>query len=179
MIKNFRIGGIGFGGARSSSSTIIKNNATPESPVPDYVSEYREAVYSLSGGGLTLEYTVPFIKNIGVSVGAIIGRGSLNIQLYKNLGSYDWQYFWAQADNSSSSTFSSTLKNNFWIFTPTLNVDIPAFHLLLFRLGAGYQFTFGDAWTYDNGKDIFNVPSNISGNCFFIQTGIFVGIFSF
>ena len=42
-----------------------------------------EAIYSLGGGGLTVEYTLPFIKNIGVSVGAILGAGSMSLELYQ------------------------------------------------------------------------------------------------
>ncbi len=176
IVPNLRIGGIGFGGSRSSS---ISKTINGPGPVPLYVKESREAVLSLSGGGLTVEYTLPYVKNIGISVGALLGRGSLNIQLYKNLGNYDWQYFWLEARSANSSTFSSTLKNSYWIFTPTLNFDIPTYRLIDFRIGLGYQLTFGSKWTYDNNKDILNAPSDISGNCFYIQAGVFVGLFSF
>ncbi len=76
FVKNLRVGGMGFGGSLSSSQTIDNVN--------------REVVYSLSGGGLTLEYTLPFIKNVGVSVGAIIGAGSMDLELYQNAGDFSW-----------------------------------------------------------------------------------------
>jgi hypothetical protein len=58
-------------------------------------------------------------------------------------------------------------------------VEIPAYHMLCFRIGAGYNYTFGSKWTYDNNQDLLNVPSDINGSSFFIQTGIFIGLFSF
>ena len=179
VIPNLRIGGIGFSGSHSTSSTTLINISESGGPTPTYVNEMKEAIYSLSGGGLTIEYTLPFIKNFGVSLGATIGRGSLTVQLYKNIGNYDWQYFWQQAENSTSSTFSSSIKNSFWIFNPTLSFDFPAYHLICIHVGTGYQLTFGDSWTYDNDNKLLNVPWGIRGNSFFIQTGIYVGLFSF
>lgn len=172
FIRNLRVGGMGFSGSRTTSAIFYPIYAGP-SPYP-YTNYNREAVYSISGGGLTLEYTLPFVKDFGVSVGAVIGRGSLNIQLYSNMGTITWDNYWNAAPGSSSS-----LKNSFWLFTPTLNVDVPAYHLLSFRIGAGYQYTFGSSWTYDNNKDITNAPSDINGNSFYIQAGIFVGLFSY
>lgn len=164
VIKNVRIGGMGFGGTTSRSSSSGGIN--------------RQADFSLSGGGLTVEYTLPFIRAFAISVGAIIGRGSLEIQLYKNRGVNSWNSVFGGV-STQSSNYSSTLKNSFWILNPMLNVDIPAYRMLSFRVGVGYQFTAGDKWTYDNGQDLLNVPSGINGKSFFIQTGIFIGLFSY
>ena len=179
FIKNLRVGGMGFSGSRTTASRMLINVAGPGSPIPDYITEYREATYSLGEGGLTVEYTLPFIKDFGVSIGAEIGRGSLSIQLNRNLGDISWQYIWYASNDNNSYTQSTSLKNSFWLITPTLNVDIPAYHLLSFRIGAGYQYTFGSSWTYDNNKDITDAPSDINGNSFYIQAGIFVGLFSY
>ncbi len=67
FIPNLRIGGLGFGG--STSESALSNGYE------------REVVYNISGGGLTVEYTLPFIKNVAVSVGTIIGGGSIQIEL--------------------------------------------------------------------------------------------------
>jgi hypothetical protein len=171
-LKNFRIGGFGFGSSKSNTGEYYYSNSNGESGM-----EQRETNYSLTGGGLSLEYTLPFVKDIAVSVGTLLGRGSLSIGMYRNNGSAGWQAVWRGL--YSSSTSSLTMKNSYWLFSPTLNIEIPAYHMLCFRIGAGYQFTFGSNWTYDNDKDISNVPSNINGNSFFIQTGIFIGLFSF
>ncbi len=168
IIPGIRVGGMGFGGSRSSSSNSIISTGLNSYNVNN------EAIYRMNGGALTIEYTLPFIKNYGVSAGVSIGRGSLEIDLYSNPGGVDWNSLWSLSPGQSTS-----LKNSYWFFSPTLNVDIPAYRLLDFRVGIGYQLTFGSHWTYDNNKDIYNAPSDINGNSFFIQAGIFVGLFSF
>ena len=172
ILKNFRIGGFGFGGSRSVSGiyyypVLLENTSSTGEGM-------QETVYSLSGGGLSFEYTIPFVKDIAVSVGALLGRGSLSIQLYNNYGSNDWQHVLAYRSSTSL-----TLKNSYWLFSPVLNIEIPAYHMLCFRVGAGYHFTFEGKWTYNNNKDVLNAPSDINGNSFFVQTGIFIGLFSF
>ncbi len=164
IVNNLRIGGMGFGGTTSRSSASGGIN--------------KEVDYSLSGGGLTVEYTLPFINAVAVSPGVILGRGSLEISVYKNSGTLPWNKLWTDAAGNSDD-FYATVANKYWIVTPTLNVDIPAYRMLAFRIGIGYQFTLGSKWTYDNGQDLTGVPSDISGKAFFIQTGIFVGLFSF
>ena len=177
ILKNFRIGGVGFGGSYSASGTSTET--VPYGSFGKMIQVNNEVVYSLNGGGITIEYTIPYERNFGISIGAIIGRGSLNIELYKNIGGMNWHNYWSNADNYSPSNFSSTLKDDYWIFTPMLNVDIPAFHLLCFRIGGGYQITFGDKWTYDNNQDLTGAPTSVNGNSFYIQAGVLIGIFSF
>jgi hypothetical protein len=165
FIKFLRIGGMGFGGSVSTSAIVNGLN--------------KEVVYSLGGGGLTIEYTLPLIKDIGLSVGAIIGAGNLEIQMFSNTGNFTWQNTWEEYGSDSTDTFSRTLKNSYWMFTPTLNLDIPLNRFILVRLGAGYQIVFNDDWTADNDKELKGVPSDLNANTFFIQSGIFIGFFSF
>ncbi len=179
ILKNFRIGGSGFSGSVSSSGNLNEILTGVDGASDKIIRMNTEAVFSLSGGGVTIEYTLPFVRNFGISVGALIGRGSLGIELYKNAGVMNWQNYWSNADNHSPSNFSGTLKDDYWIFTPMLNVDIPAFHLLCFRIGGGYQITFGDKWTYDNDQDLTGAPSSVNGNSFYVQAGVLIGIFSF
>jgi len=165
FIKFLRVGGMGFGGSVSSSQTIDGIN--------------REVVYHLGGGGITIEYTLPIIKNIALSVGAIIGAGTLKIQMYRNSGNFTWQGTWGEFESDESTSFSRTLENSYWMFTPTANLDFPLNRFILIRLGAGYQLAFNDDWTADNDKELKNVPSDLNANNFFIQSGLFVGFFSF
>lgn len=167
FVKNLRIGGMGYGGSVSSSQTIDDVNS--------------EVVYSLGGGGVTLEYTLPFIKDLGISVGAIIGAGNLELDLYRNSGNFTWEETWGEFSNPDSATgsFNRKLKNSYWMFTPTINLDYPIYRFVSLRLGVGYQITFADDWTADNDQPVANVPSDLNSNSFFIQSGIFIGFFSF
>jgi hypothetical protein len=152
---------MGFGGTMSQSTT--KANT-------DY-----EAKYSLGGGGLTVEYTLHFIKNIGVSVGAIIGGGSITIETFQNNTSYTWE----KLIDPLSTNVLTRLHNSYWLLTPTLNMEIPVYRFIALRVGVGYQFTFGNSWKANNDRAISGVPNDLNGNAFFIQTGIFAGFFSF
>lgn len=166
FVPSLRIGGMGFGGSTSESS--LSNGFE------------REAIYHISGGGLTLEYTLPFIKNIAVSVGAVIGGGSIQIDLYRNAGNFDWQSMWSEISSTDSSqNLSRRLNNSFFLLSPTINIDIPLYRFISFRLGGGYQFALGENWTVENDKEISNVPTKLNGNSFFIQSGIFIGFFSY
>lgn len=167
FIKNLRIGGMGFGG--SLSSTLEQGTLN------------REVVYSLGGGGVSVEYTLPFVKDFGLSVGAVVGAGNMEIQLYRNNGNFSWDGLWDEFGDpgSNSGNVASKMENSFWIFTPTINFDWPIYRFVLLRIGAGYQFTFNEDWTADNGQTLNNVPSDLSANSFFVQSGIFVGFFSF
>ncbi|MEE9450508.1 MAG: hypothetical protein V3V72_10695, partial [Ignavibacteriaceae bacterium] len=56
FVKYLRVGGMGFSGTTSSTQKIGNVN--------------REVLYKLGGGGLTIEYTIPIVKDFGVSFGA-------------------------------------------------------------------------------------------------------------
>jgi hypothetical protein len=161
FVKNLRIGGMGFGGTMSQS--VIKNS-----------TEY-EATYSLGGGGLTVEYTLPFIKNIGVSTGAILGRGSITIETFQNNSSFSWD----NLIDPTSTNILTRLHDTYWFLTPTLNIEVPVYRFIALRVGLGYQFTLGNSWTANNDQNISGVPDNLNGDAFFIQIGILAGFFSF
>ena len=165
FIKYLRVGGMGFGGSLSTTQNVGGTN--------------REVVYSLGGGGLTIEYTLPIVKDIGLSVGATIGTGTLKIELYSSNEDFSWDGTWENFNSGNNNSFSRTLENGFWMFTPTVNLDIPLNRFMIIRFGTGYQISVFEDWTADNNQEIKNVPSNLTANSFFIQSGLFVGFFSF
>jgi hypothetical protein len=167
FIKNLRIGGMGYGGS------------TTEVSEKDDDGFIREVRYSLSGGGLTVESSIPVISNIGISLGAVIGAGSIRINVYNNDGNFNWDDLWNGNQNPPSQNFNRSLRNGYFLFSPTLNVDIPIYRFISFRIGGGYQITFGGEWVVDNDQKLANVPTDLNGNTFFLQTGILLGFFSF
>jgi hypothetical protein len=167
FVDYLRVGGMGFGGSTSETSARDANGFTIE------------IRYGLSGGGLTVEYSLPFIRNIAVSPGFILGTGSLRIDVFNNNEDFTWNEIWNETQNGSTQKINHSLRNSFYFFSPTLNVDIPLYRFLSFRIGAGYQLTFGGEWKIDNNQEIKNVPSDLNGNAFFLQSGIFIGFFSY
>lgn len=166
VIDNVRIGGMGYGG-----STSVEN----------YVDGYnREIKYGLGGGAFTIEYTLPFIKRIAVSIGGMIGGGKLTIEQYQNNSDFSWQNTWDEFNNTEGTgNISQRIKNNYFTLTPTLNVDVPLTRFLAIRVGTGYQFTMNESWTIDNEQTLNDVPGSLNGDAFFIQTGIYLGFFAY
>lgn len=166
IIDNLRLGGLGFGGSQSVNKSF--NNLE------------NKVIYSLSGGAATIEYTMPFVKNIALSAGLMIGGGELQIDIHQNSNSYDWNKIWNDVKNQENIVDKNYyLSNSFFLLSPTVNVDVPITRFIAFRAGVGYQFAFGSSWEIANEKELINVPSGIDGNSFFIQTGLFIGLFAF
>jgi len=167
FIDYLRIGGMGFGGSTSETSSKDANGFT------------KEVRYNLSGGGLTVEYSLPFIRNMAVSLGFLFGGGGIKIDVYNNNGNFSWDDIWNETQNDSTQNINHSLSNSFFIFAPTLNVDIPFNRFISFRIGGGYQITFSNDWKVDNDQELKNTPSDLNGNTFFLQSGIFIGFFSY
>lgn len=174
ILDNFRFGGIGLSGSQSSSGTVGKG-AT-------FTNVSFEAKHSYSFGGLTIEYTVPFINKVAVSVGAIIGLGTQTVDLYENFGKYEWTDLFPQPVYSSKISYPgihSEIKNNFISITPTLNLDVPLNRFIAVRLGGGYVLPISESWSMNNNQTVNKIPSSLGANSFFIQTGIYFGFFAF
>lgn len=167
IIPHLRVGGLGFGGTTISSGS--KDGFLKESK------------YSVSVGGISVEYSLPFIRDFGVSIGTIIGGGRTSIELYQNTGTFDWNSLLTEITdpNQSTKNISRTINNNYFLVAPTLNIDIPFYRFVLFRLGGGYIFSIGESWEVDNGRPLTNFPTDINSKTFFIQAGVMIGLFYF
>lgn len=167
IVDNLRVGGIGFSGSKSSSGSVGNLN--------------KEVKYNYGLGGLTVEYSLPFIKSIAVSVGAILGAGSSSIEIYQNSGNFTWDNVWEKVNNGNVMTnqVSDKITNSFFTIAPTLNIDVPISRFVAFRVGGGFITTIGSSWKVNNDQTINNVPGDLNSNSFFIQTGIYFGLFAF
>jgi hypothetical protein len=165
-IDNLRLGGIGFSGSKSESSNFNNLN--------------NEVNYSLGGGAATIEYTMPFVKNMALSAGLMIGGGSLDIDVYQNAGEFNWNSAWDEIVNGTDSGNKEfSMQHAFFFLTPTVNLDFPITRFLALRGGVGYQFTFGSDWEISNNKELKNVSTGLNGDGLIIQTGILIGLFAF
>jgi len=158
FVPNVRVGGYGFGG-----STSVKNNTS-------------EAIYSVGGGALTIEYTLPFIRFMGVSLGTSIGGGSVTIDKYNNNGVYNYDDIFKD-QSPSINTYHKTLSRGYFYLAPQINFDYSLYRFINLRLGAGYQFTFGSDWKIDNDVKIANLPGGLKSDAFYLQLGVYFGLF--
>lgn len=164
FIKNLRIGGTGFSGSSSRSTQLDGKNISVE--------------YSTGGGALTLEYTIPTIKNMALSVGVMLGGGSSEIDIYSSTGELSWDDIWSNQSSTAEANHKN-ISNSFYFVSPTVNLDFPLNRFAAIRIGGGYQFTVFNDWEYNNDLPLSGVPENSNSDMWFIQTGIFVGFFAF
>jgi len=175
FIDNLRIGGIGLSGMQSTSGKTGGISMVNS-----------EVIYNYGFGGVTIEYTLPFVKNVALSIGGILGGGSQSIEIFHNYAPYSWDNTWPPINNPSSSIalqynpgINSEIKNSFYTFIPTINLDVPINRFIALRIGTGYVMNFSDDWKINNDQSIIGVPKDLSSNNFFIQTGIYFGLFAF
>lgn len=161
FIPQLRIGGIGYGGSKSLTHSI--NNIS------------YQVDYNIGVGGFTIEYTLPFIKDVAVSLGAIIGGGEISVEFFENNQNFTWPTIFTASQNNNY----TKLTNDFFLFSPTLNIDIPIYRFIALKLGTGYQFALGGEWKANNNQTLFNTPKDFNGNSFFIYSGIYFGFFAF
>jgi hypothetical protein len=161
FIPQLRIGGLGYSGTKSLSYSQNKVNYQVD--------------YNLAVGGFTIEYTLPSIKNVAVSLGTILGGGEIAVEYYENRENFYWNNILTPSQKNNY----TKIVNDFFLFSPTLNVDIPLHRFLALRVGLGFQVDLGGKWKANNNQTIFNVPDNFNGNSFFIHTGIYFGFFAF
>jgi hypothetical protein len=169
IVKFLRVGGGGFGG---STSEMVQSSSD---------NYRREVRYSMGGGGVTVEYTLPFVRSFGISIGTMIGGGSIKTEIYKNKGEFFWNDLTGEFGNSTteSDAISRKISGSYWLISPMINIDIPIYRFVAIRVGGGYQLSLGESWTIENDQELKGVPSDFNGNSFFIQTGIFLGFFAF
>ncbi|MBU2494422.1 MAG: hypothetical protein KJ571_17500 [Bacteroidetes bacterium] len=164
ILDDVRIGGIGFGGSTKNEAVVNGFN--------------REAKYSLGGGAFTIEYSIPMVRKIALSVGAMIGAGSIDLELYQNKGTFTWDGVFNDLGNSTDN-YSRKIKNKFILISPTINLDVPFNRFLAVRVGAGYLLTLGNEWQIENELELKNVPKSINADSFYIQAGLYFGLFLF
>lgn len=166
FVPGLRIGGIGFGGS------------TKESQLSGGYK--RQAKLTSAFGGVSVEYTLPFIRRAGVSIGVILGGGNTTLEFYRYKDSYSWNQLWDEIkDSSSTPNFGRKLSNDYFVVAPTLNIDIPMYRLMAFRFGATYAIHIGNNWKLDNEQEVYNVPTTTAKGQLYLSAGLFFGFFSY
>lgn len=167
LLNNFRLGWTGFSGSRSSEKQVAGFN--------------KKAIFEISSSGVTIEYSLPFIEKIGVSLGALIGWGSQRIEFHQINKDYSWNTLWSEVSDTAVKTnnISRIIDNDFYTITPTINIDVPINRFAAFRLGGGYLITLANKWRIADERELKDVPTGLKANSFFIQAGFYIGFFAY
>jgi len=169
IVNNFRIGGIGMGGGISSSSV-------------DASGVRRDTDLDVGFGGITGEYVITVVPRLDIALGGMLGWGGIDLILRKDTGrNLTWAEEWANFDSdpstSSIDNITRTLSGSYFVWMPTINVEYAILGWLAVRVGAGYVGMSAPAWDVDGEYDLVGVPSDVNGQGFIINGGIFVGTF--
>jgi len=160
FVRNLRLGGFGYGG----SEEVSKQN--------------RSSRLSISGGGITIEYTLPQIKGIAVSLGSVIGGGKINCDLFEFNENLTWVGIWDEFNGNSRVKHLNFYKTYF-LLMPTVNAEILLNRFIAFRIGAGYQIPLFGNWKTNDNIELSGVPNDLTSRGFVFTTGLLIGLFVF
>lgn len=171
FVPNLRVGGVGMGGAISSTSLSA-------------AGVRRDAELSVGYGGVTVEYVIPVVDRLDIAVGGMLGTGGIDITLRQDIGGYkrwsdEWGFF-GTGDYQNGSQIPSITRRysgSFFVYAPSVSVEYAILGWLGARVGGSYVGMAAPSWELDNEYDLLGVPENISGRGFMLNAGIFVGTF--
>jgi hypothetical protein len=174
VLPNVRVGGMGLTGVLKSTSLDGSNIR-------------RDANLRVGFGGVTIEYVLPVVERLDISVGAMLGAGGMDLTLRQsNGGNNTWvgeqDLFGKWPDGPASTLYTTpnitrTLSSMCFVWVPAVNIEYSVLGWLGVRLGASYVGMSFPSWDVDGEYELLGVPSDVSGRGFMVQAGIFVGTF--
>jgi hypothetical protein len=166
LVPNLRVGGMGMGGTIKSTSV-------------DAFGTRRDAELHVGVGGVTLEYVIPVVERLDVSIGTMLGGGGIDITWRQdNGGIHTWTGEGGTLkDGGPFTQVKRTYSGSYFVWIPSVNVEYAILGWLGARVGASYMGMSAPSWTVDDNYELLGVPSNVSGKGFMINAGVFVGTF--
>lgn len=171
LVANLRIGGMGMSG--SMKSRTLSGNVV------------REVELSAGYGGVTVEYTVPIIPRLDVSVGMLVGGGGIDLKFNRSYSlAQRWDSTWgdfgdANGPGPAVGEYSGKLSGSFFVYQPALDVEYAVLRWLGVRMGVSYVGMSNPTWKRDDKFEVFGVPDDVTGKGWSVNTGIFIGTFVF
>ncbi len=166
-LNNFRLTVGSYVGSKNLEYDITSNS-----------NSYKRIIdFKTSFTGISIDYAIVPFKKFAILPGLAFGRGNLTINAYQNRDKFDWNQF--KPGNSEQEIWRHELSNNFWVIKPQLNLEYALTNFLMFRIGVGYNTSFGTNWEYNNSAEVTNIPDKINSNGLTLQTGIFLGLFNY
>ncbi|HTK82190.1 MAG TPA: hypothetical protein VL633_07865 [Bacteroidota bacterium] len=169
FVPNLRLGYQGMSGSTKSKTYTLASNTT------------REVELSVGYHAATFDYTIPVVPRLDVSVGMMLGGGSLSMEFTRSSGTgQQWLSTWDEfGSNVPAADYSGKLSSGFFMYQPTFNVEFAILRWLAFRGGVSYLGMAGSDWKRDDRYEVFGVPDNINGKGWMINSGIYIGTFVF
>jgi hypothetical protein len=167
LVPNLRVGGIGAGGSLESSSLEQSTNTR------------RNVKLSVNLGGVTVDYVIPVVPRIDLTVGGMLGGGTMKLAMNRDDGSGKvWTDIWGELGSGQpAAEYTRTLEGSFFLYQPTVSVEVALTRWLGMRVGGSYLGAAGNSWKLDDRYDVVGVPDDIRPKGFMLTTGLFLGTF--
>ena len=169
FVPNLRIGYMGMSGHMLSKTLALSSNAT------------REVELSVGYSGLSLDYTIPLVPRLDLTVGVLFGGGSMDLKFTRSYGmGQEWLRTWDDFGFSNpAGEYQGKLTGSFFVYQPSVNFEFSLLRWVGLRAGLTYLGMSGSDWKRDQKYDVYGVPDNVSGKGWMLHSGIFVGTFVF
>ncbi len=170
FLKNVRMGGRGMAGTVSSTTF-------------DPTTNIKKSVdYRISYGGFLIDYVMPIGDRLDVSVGLVLGGGSVNITINRDDGSFkEWNSIWTELGgppNTSTKYWTRHLNGSFFALQPCANIEYAVLRWFQIRVGVTYPYMTNATWKLEDEKEILNVPDKLKPDGPVITAGIMFGFFN-
>jgi len=141
----------------------------------------RDVELSVGFGAVTLDYVLPVIPRVDLAVGVVLGGGGASIKMTRDNGlPKTWDGLWTELGGTTPvQEYSRTFSGSFFVYQPTVNVEVAILRWLGVRAGVSYNGMAGNSWKLDEKYDLVGVPDKISGKGWMLNGGIFLGTFLF
>lgn len=168
LVKNLRVGGMGMSGTVKTKSLVG--------------STRRDVEITVGYGGVTVDYVIPIVSRLDISIGTLLGGGGMDIKMTRDKGNpKEWDNLWNEYGENDYPVYeySRTLSGSFFIYTPSVNLEFAILRWLGIRAGVSYHGMAGGSWKLDDKHDVYGVPSSINAKGWMINGGVFLGTFVF
>lgn len=168
FLRNVRMGGRGMSGTISSASYDPTTNTK------------KSVDYRVSYGGFLIDYVMPVGDRLDVSVGLVLGGGSVDITMNRDNGSFkQWNNIWTEfGRNDTTRNTTQHLNGSFFALQPHASIEYALLRWFQIRVGVTYPYMTNATWKLENEKEILNVPDKLKPDGPVITAGIMFGFFN-
>lgn len=131
--------------------------------------------YFVAYNGLSFDYAIQIAQSFVIVPSFGGGFGEIIIEHSYTPENYDWRNF---IPGTSQNTYLNRAEAGFWFIQPNINFEYTITGYSMIRATVGYNYSFLNKWKFNRGADLLNVPSSINSTGFYLQFGIFLGIFN-
>ncbi len=177
VIPKLRFGVIGLSGSKTIDEAPISGEIAG-------IKVERDFEVRTHSTGFAFDYAfIPFDNfKFAILPSLTIGRGGMDVKYFQAAKNSSWNDF---SNGSDSISFYNKIESSFWFASPALNLEYSPNLVSLFRASVGYKLVnmgdiyFNKEWTRNELTEVKKVPDGLSASGFYLQFGVFLGLFNY